>query len=71
MVVTGTFAPVAVDEIDRSLAVIDTRENSVLFNHWTDYLQLDPSVDLQQRAADGVRRTYPFVVRRSRRRWCC
>lgn len=54
VIVTGTFAPVPANEIDRSVAVIDTRENSVLFNHWTDYLQLDPSVDLQQRAADGV-----------------
>lgn len=51
---TGTFAPVPVNEIDRSVEVIDTRENSMLFNHWTDYLQLDPSVDLQQRAPNGV-----------------
>ncbi|MFI5070957.1 MAG: TonB-dependent receptor plug domain-containing protein [Terriglobales bacterium] len=54
VVVTGTFAPVPTNEIDRSVAVIDTRENSLLFNRWTDYLELDPSVDLQQRAADGV-----------------
>ncbi|MGH9529150.1 MAG: TonB-dependent receptor plug domain-containing protein, partial [Terriglobales bacterium] len=39
---------------DRSVSVIDTREKPLLYNHWTDYLQLDPSVDLQQRAPDGV-----------------
>ncbi len=54
VVVTGTFAPVPANEIDRSVAVIDTRASSLLFNHWSDYLGLDPSVDLQQRAADGV-----------------
>jgi iron complex outermembrane recepter protein len=54
IVVTGTFTPAPATEIDRSVAVIDTRENSVLYGHWTDYLQLDPSIDLQQRAADGV-----------------
>jgi iron complex outermembrane receptor protein len=52
--VTGTFEPVPVDGIDRSVSVIDTREAPLLYNHWVDYLQLDPSVDLQQRAPDGV-----------------
>jgi iron complex outermembrane receptor protein len=42
------------DSIDRSVSVIDTREVPLLYNHWVDYLQLDPSVDLQERAPDGV-----------------
>jgi len=54
IVVTGTFEPVPVDGIDRSVSVIDTREAPLLYNHWVDYLQLDPSVDLEQRAPDGV-----------------
>jgi iron complex outermembrane recepter protein len=54
IVVTGTFTPVPATEIDRSLSVIDPREAALLYHHWTDYLQLDPSVDFQQRAADGV-----------------
>jgi iron complex outermembrane receptor protein len=54
VVVTGTFGPVPADEIDRSVIVIETRENPMLYNHWTDYLQLDSSIDLRQRAADGV-----------------
>ena len=52
--VTGTFVPVPVQNIDRSITVIDTREQPLLYTHWVDYLQLDPSVDLQQRAPDGV-----------------
>jgi iron complex outermembrane receptor protein len=54
VVVTGTFTPVPAAEIDRSLSVIDVRESPLLYGHWTDYLQLDPSLDLEQRAADGV-----------------
>jgi iron complex outermembrane receptor protein len=54
VVVTGTFEPVPVEGIDRSVSVIDTREAPLLYNHWLDYLRLDPSVDLQERAPDGV-----------------
>lgn len=54
IVVTGTFEPVPLDGIDRSISVIDTRASPLLYNHWTEYLQLDSSVDLQQRAPDGV-----------------
>ena len=52
--VTGTFEPVPVDAIDRSVTVMDTREAPLLYNHWVQYLQLDPSVDLQERAPDDV-----------------
>ncbi|MGB8013682.1 MAG: TonB-dependent receptor [Terriglobales bacterium] len=54
VVVTGTFAPVPAQDIDRSISVIDTREQPLLYTHWVDYLQLDPSIDLQERAPDGV-----------------
>jgi iron complex outermembrane receptor protein len=54
IVVTGTFAPVPAEDVDRSVSVVDTREEPLLYNHWVDYLQLDSSVDLQQRAPDGV-----------------
>ncbi len=43
-----------VENIDRSVTVIDTREQPLLYTHWADYLRLDPSVDLQERAPDGV-----------------
>ena len=52
--VTGTFAPVPAEDVDRSVSVVDTRKEPLLYNHWVDYLQLDSSVDLQQRAPDGV-----------------
>jgi iron complex outermembrane receptor protein len=52
--VTGTFVPVPVQNIDRTIAVIDTREQPSLYTHWVDYLQLDPSIDLQERAPNGV-----------------
>ena len=51
---TGTFTPVPATEIDRSLSGFDTRESPLLYDHWTEYLELDPSVDLQRRAANGV-----------------
>jgi outer membrane cobalamin receptor len=54
IVVTGTFEPLPVDAIDRSVWVIDTQEAPLLYKHWTDYLRQDPSVDLQERAPDGV-----------------
>ena len=54
IVVTGTYEPLPVDSVDRSVSAIDTREAPLLYNHWVDYLQLDPSVDLQERAPDGV-----------------
>ena len=52
--VTGTFIPAPVENIDRTITVIDTREQPSLYTHWVDYLQVDPSIDLQERAPDGV-----------------
>lgn len=52
--VTGTFTPVPAEDVDRSVSVVDAREEPLLYTHWVDYLQLDSSVDLQQRAPNGV-----------------
>jgi iron complex outermembrane receptor protein len=54
VVVTGTFAPVPETETDRSVDVIESDGQGVLFQSWVDYLQLDPSVNLRQRAAANV-----------------
>jgi iron complex outermembrane receptor protein len=54
IVVTGTFSPVPVDAIDRSVSVIETRDFSLLYDHWVGYLQMNPSIDLRERAPDGV-----------------
>lgn len=54
IVVTGTPQAVPLEETDRSVTALDTREAPQLFESWTGYLQLDPSVDLQQRAPNGL-----------------
>ena len=52
--VTGTYTPVPVENIDRSLDVIDTRADSLLYDNWVDYLHSDPSIDLRQRGPNDV-----------------
>src|SRR5579863_9100015 len=54
IVVTGTFEPLTLDEIDRAIRVLPARENSLVLNSLVDLLRLDPSLDLQERAPDGV-----------------
>jgi len=53
-VVTGTFEPLSLDEIDRSLRVLPARQNALVLNTLVDLLRQDPSLDLQERAPDGV-----------------
>ncbi|HUA60318.1 MAG TPA: TonB-dependent receptor [Verrucomicrobiae bacterium] len=52
--VTGTFEPVPLDESDRSVSVLSVRDWTLLLNTLPDVLRLDPSIDLQARAPDGV-----------------
>jgi outer membrane cobalamin receptor len=54
IVVTGTFEPLSLDEIDRAIRELPVRDNALVLNTLVDVLRLDPSIDLQQRAADGV-----------------
>lgn len=54
IVVTGVYEPVAIDQVDRSVSVLPVREQQLLSNTWVDFLRLEPSLDLQQRAPDGV-----------------
>jgi iron complex outermembrane receptor protein len=53
-VVTGTFEPLSLEEIDRAIRVLPVRDNALLLNTIVDALRLDPSLDLQERAPDGV-----------------
>ena len=53
-IVTGTFVPTPLSEANRSVISIDTREQELLYGAFPDYLQLDPSIDLQQRGPDGI-----------------
>jgi iron complex outermembrane recepter protein len=54
VVVTGTFAPTPMEDVDRSVTVIDAKEAPLLYTNWTNYLGMDPSVNLQQRAPGDV-----------------
>jgi outer membrane cobalamin receptor len=54
VVVTGTFEPMPLEEIQRSVMAIDVQQAPLLFSSDVDYLRLDPSIDLQERAPDGV-----------------
>ncbi len=50
VVVTGTAQPVPLEEADRSVTVLgDLPQKSLLFGGFYQFLQLDSSVDLQQR----------------------
>ncbi len=54
VVVTGTAQPVPLDEADRSVSVLDNLpKKSPLFGGFYQFLQLDSSIDLQQRG-NGV-----------------
>jgi iron complex outermembrane receptor protein len=54
IVVTGTFEPVPETELDRSVTVIETKLQDGLYQNWIDYLELDPSIDLRNRAPANV-----------------
>ncbi|HXB75419.1 MAG TPA: TonB-dependent receptor [Candidatus Acidoferrales bacterium] len=54
VVVTGTFEPLTLEEIDRSIRVLPARSQSLVLNSLVDLLRLDPSIDLEERAPGGV-----------------
>jgi len=54
VVVTGTYEPLSIEEIDRSVTLLPARRLELVLNSLVDLLQLDPSLDLQERAPDGV-----------------
>jgi iron complex outermembrane receptor protein len=54
VIVTGTFEPLSLEEIDRAIRVLPAREHGLVLNTIVDLLRLDPSLDLQERAPDGI-----------------
>ena len=54
VVVTGTYEPLTLDEIDRAIRVLPVRSQSITFNTLADVLKLDPSIDLMSRAPNGI-----------------
>jgi iron complex outermembrane recepter protein len=54
IVVTGTFTAVPETELDRSITVIETDKQELLYQNWVDYIDMSPSADLRQRAPGDV-----------------
>jgi iron complex outermembrane receptor protein len=54
VVVTGTFEPLSLDEIDRDLVTLPVRTEKLVLNTLADVLKLDPTLDLQERAPGGI-----------------
>src|SRR5216683_4513087 len=54
IVVTGVYEPIAIDEVDRSVRVLPVQGEDLLSNTLVDFLRLDPSVDVRQRAPNGL-----------------
>jgi hypothetical protein len=54
IVVTGAFTPVPIEEMDRSVSMIEIDNTRLLFDYWIDYLQTDSSVDLRTRGPNDV-----------------
>ncbi len=54
VIVTGTWEPVPAEEADRSVRTIPVESLRLLANSFADFLKLDSSLDLRQRAPNGV-----------------
>jgi iron complex outermembrane recepter protein len=54
VVVTGTYEPIPLEEADRAVRVFDVRSAELLTNTFADLLKLDASIDMRQRAPNGV-----------------
>jgi iron complex outermembrane recepter protein len=55
VIVTGTWTPVPLEEADRAVRQLPVdNETLLLSSSWNDLLRLLPSLDLQQRAPNGV-----------------
>jgi len=54
VIVTGSFEPIPLEEADRAVRLIDARRLGLLSNTFADLLKLDPSLDLRERAPNGL-----------------
>jgi len=54
VVVTGTWQPLALEEADRSVRALPLDKLRLVTDTFTDLLRLDPSIDLRQRAPNGL-----------------
>src|SRR5229473_2045555 len=54
IVVTGVYEPIEIDEVDRSVRVLPVQKEELLSNTLVDFLRLDPSIDVRERAPNGL-----------------
>ena len=54
IVVTGTYEPMTLEEIDRAIRVLPVRTQSLVLATLADVLRMDPSLDLGERVPNGV-----------------
>ncbi|HRJ18790.1 MAG TPA: TonB-dependent receptor [Bryobacteraceae bacterium] len=54
IIVTGTPEPLPLEESDRAVMSLPVRSQALLFTTFIDFLRLDPSLDLRQRAPNGL-----------------
>ena len=52
--VTTTIPPIPLSESNRAVETLNTRDQPILLNNFTDYLRQDPSLNLQSRSPSGV-----------------
>ena len=54
VVVTGTFEPIPLEESDRNVDVFTVSGERLLYDSFADYLKLDSSIDLHERAPNTI-----------------
>ena len=54
VVVTGTYQPIGIDEMDRAVRSLPVRKLELLSITLSDFLRLDSSLDLRSRARNGL-----------------
>jgi outer membrane receptor protein involved in Fe transport len=63
VVVTGTFEPLSLEEMDRAITLLPARANDLVLNALVDLLRTDPALDLQETGAQR-RADRPLDTRR-------
>ena len=54
IIVTGTPEPLPLEESNRAVTALPVRPQALLFTTFIDFLRLDPSLDVRQRAPNGL-----------------
>ncbi len=54
VVVTGTFDPVQINDIDRSVDQLPVRDFTQIYGSAVDFLKVEPSLDMRERAPGGM-----------------